>query len=86
MGKGAGPVWASASPSLRRGRGDSLEGVVTAIVILYVACMGVWDYLRGREIHIIYTLAFSLDGACSPSGSRVVDRVAEHPRHKGGER
>ncbi len=43
------------------------------ILILYVACMGVWDYLSGRKLHIIYTLAFSLDG-----GSRVIDRVAEH--------
>ncbi len=47
-----------------------------AIVILYVACMGVWDHLRGRKLRIVYTLEFSLNG--SPSGSRVVDRVAEH--------
>lgn len=49
-----------------------------AIVILYAVALGIWDHLQGRKLQIVYTLEFSLNGACSPSGSRVVDRVAKH--------
>ncbi len=46
------------------------------VIVLYVVALGIYDYLRGRKLAIVYTVKFNLTDVGEPW--ETLDRVAEH--------